>query len=54
MNLYIEALHKSLPVTIITDAGKTEFKGEATNTAVAIGPAWAEDIDSITGHLSLL
>jgi len=39
---------------LVTDAGKTEFHGEATNTVVAIGPDEAEKIDKITGHLKLL
>lgn len=42
-----------LPVVIIKDAGLTEFK-EPTLTACAIGPASAEEIDKITGHLKLL
>jgi len=39
---------------LVTDAGRTEFHGEATNTVVAIGPDEAEKIDKITGHLKLL
>jgi len=39
---------------MVTDAGKTEFKGVPTNTAVAIGPEWASKIDKITGNLKLL
>jgi len=39
---------------LITDAGKTEFHGERTNTALAIGPEWASKLDEITGHLKLL
>ncbi len=39
---------------LITDAGKTEFRGEPTNTALAIGPAWASRLEPITGHLKLL
>lgn len=34
---------------MIRDAGKTEFKGVPTRTAVAIGPAPVEAIDLITG-----
>ena len=40
--------------TLVTDAGKTEFHGEATNTVVAVGPEEVEKIDKITGHLKLL
>ncbi len=43
-----------LPVKLITDAGHTEFHGVATRTCLAIGPAWADDIDKITGNLKLL
>ena len=38
-----------IPCALITDVGKTEFNGVATNTAIAIGPAKAEEIDKITG-----
>lgn len=43
-----------LPCALITDAGLTEFNGVPTNTCCAIGPAWSEEIDAITGHLKLL
>jgi len=39
---------------LITDAGKTEFHGEPTHTALAIGPDYSEKIDKITGGLPLL
>ena len=39
---------------LITDAGKTEFKGVPTNTALAVGPDWASKLENITGHLKLL
>lgn len=39
---------------LITDAGKTEFHGEPTHTALAIGPDYSEKIDNITGGLPLL
>ncbi len=42
-----------LPYAVITDAGHTEFKGKPTLTCMAIGPAPAEKIDPITGHLKL-
>lgn len=50
---YTKAVQAGLPAAMIKDAGLTEFK-EPTNTAVAIGPAPAEHIDPITGHLKLL
>jgi PTH2 family peptidyl-tRNA hydrolase len=40
--------------SLVTDAGKTEFHGERTNTAIAVGPEWASKLDKITGHLKLL
>jgi len=43
-----------VPVALITDAGQTEFHGVPTKTCCAVGPAWVEDVDAITGALSLL
>lgn len=43
-----------IPCALITDAGKTEFHGVPTKTCCAIGPGWADDIDQITGSLTLL
>lgn len=40
-------------VYLVTDAGRTEFHGESVNTAVAVGPDWADVIDTITGDLKL-
>lgn len=54
LELYNKAKDKNLSCALITDAGLTEFNGMPTNTAIAIGPDWSDDIDSITGHLSLL
>ncbi len=39
---------------LITDSGKTEFRGVPTNTVLAVGPANRDDIDKITGNLKLL
>lgn len=44
----------NVPVAMITDAGMTEFHGVPTKTCCAVGPAWAEDVDAITGQLPLL
>lgn len=49
-----KALDAGLITTLITDAGKTEFNGVATNTCIAVGPASHEDLLPITGHLKLL
>ena len=54
LDLYHMAKDNGIVCSLITDAGLTEFHGEPTNTAIAIGPGWSDDIDSITGHLSLL
>lgn len=55
----LEAAHKAaqvrgLPTSIITDAGRTEFKGVPTRTALAIGPAEVGEIDEITGPAGLV
>lgn len=42
-----------LKTALITDAGKTEFKGP-TKTCVAIGPDKDDRIDKITGKLKML
>ena len=43
-----------IPYALITDAGKTEFNGVPTLTALAIGPENEVEIDKITSHLRLL
>ncbi|HUS29970.1 MAG TPA: aminoacyl-tRNA hydrolase [Kofleriaceae bacterium] len=43
-----------LPCALITDSGKTEFHGIPTKTCCAVGPAWSDEIDAITGGLPLL
>jgi len=42
-----------IPASIIQDAGMTEIP-PGTVTALGLGPARAEDLDRITGDLSLL
>lgn len=54
LELLEKAKEAELPCALITDAGRTEFGGIPTNTCIAIGPAYVEDIDPITGHLKLL
>lgn len=46
---YEAARAAGLPCALITDAGRTEFHGVPTRTAIAIGPAAVEEIDAITG-----
>lgn len=53
-DLYLKAKEANLPCTMIIDAGLTEFKGIPTKTCIAIGPAESEEINKITGSLSLL
>lgn len=43
------ATEAGLPCAMIEDLGFTEFHGQVTKTAVAVGPARVEDIDVITG-----
>ena len=43
-----------VPCALITDAGQTEFHGVPTKTCCAIGPAWVDEVDAITGGLTLL
>lgn len=54
LELYQKAKDKGLISSLITDAGLTEFSGVPTKTCIAIGPNWSDEIDQITGHLSLL
>ncbi len=45
-----EANRRGIPNAVITDAGKTEFKGVPTRTTVAIGPWASAEIDEVTGR----
>lgn len=54
MAVYNKAKEKGLICSLITDAGLTEFNGVPTVTCCAIGPAWSDDVDEITGKLQLL
>lgn len=54
LQVFQNATYAELPCALITDLGKTEFHGEATETCLAIGPADSAVIDKITGHLKLL
>lgn len=54
VNCYQEARRNGILCALIEDKGLTEFGGKVTITACAIGPAYPEDIDPITGHLNLL
>lgn len=52
--IHRKAVDNNLICSLIKDAGKTEFGGVPTYTAVAVGPGRANEIDKITGHLKLL
>jgi len=46
-----KALDAGLSSHLIQDSGRTEFKGQPTYTACAIGPDEVQKIDAITGNL---
>ena len=54
LEIYAKAKDKGLLCSLITDAGLTEFNGVPTKTCCAIGPAWSDEVDEITGKLQLL
>jgi PTH2 family peptidyl-tRNA hydrolase len=54
LQVYADALGANLEAYIVTDSGLTEFAGVPTRTCCAIGPDYADKIDSITGGLKLL
>ena len=54
IEIYNKAKSLKLNTSLITDAGLTEFHGEPTKTAVAVGPGVPEVVDKVTGNLKLL
>ncbi len=54
LTIYNMAVKNNIYCSLIQDAGKTEFHGVPTYTAVAVGPAENSVVDSITGQLKLL
>jgi PTH2 family peptidyl-tRNA hydrolase len=54
VEIYQQAKALGLPCSLIEDKGLTEFGGQITITACAIGPCASEKIDPLTGKLSLL
>jgi peptidyl-tRNA hydrolase len=54
IKIYDESKRRKLPVSLIEDAGLTEFHGEVTKTCLAIGPWLSDEIDEVTGSLRLL
>lgn len=53
ISVYEAAKAAGLEAHLVTDKGDTEFHGTPTQTAVAIGPDYAENIDPITKDLRL-
>lgn len=51
--IYEKAKALGMPCALIVDAGRTEFNGVPTITAVGIGPESEEFVDTVTGHLPL-
>jgi peptidyl-tRNA hydrolase, PTH2 family len=51
--VWAEASEAGLESHLVTDAGRTEFHGNPTVTAVAVGPDYDEKIDPVTRHLTL-
>jgi PTH2 family peptidyl-tRNA hydrolase len=54
LELERKAKEAKLLSALITDAGLTEFNGVPTITALAIGPAFNDELDPITKDLPLL
>jgi PTH2 family peptidyl-tRNA hydrolase len=54
LDLYQKAKDSNLLCALIQDKGNTEFHGVPTYTAVAVGPAYPDQLEPITGNLPLL
>ncbi len=55
LDAIVEKAHAAgVPVALITDAGATEFHGVPTKTCCAVGPAWIDEVDAVTGDLPLM
>ena len=53
LEIYNKAKDAGLLCSLIVDSGRTEFNGIPTTTSCAVGPAWSDELESITGHLKL-
>ncbi len=49
----IAMCNAGIPTILVKDAGLTQIAPH-TNTVLALGPASAEKLDRVTGHLKLL
>lgn len=54
LQVYQKAKDAGLLAALIVDSGLTEFNGVPTKTAVAVGPAYDDELAPITGALPLL
>lgn len=54
IDIYNKALQKGIITYLVQDYGLTEFNNEKTYTCLALEPSENEDVDEITGGLSLL
>lgn len=50
----VQCHYNQIPYATITDFGLTEFHGKLTDTCVAVGPWYSDEIDKITGDFKLL
>ncbi len=53
VDVYTQAIKAGIHACLIEDEGLTEFKGVRTKTVVSLGPWNSEDLDKITGELTL-
>ena len=54
IEVHEKAKQAGIITCLITDSGRTEFKGVATKTCCAVGPCDPSMLEGITSHLSLL
>jgi len=55
LDAVVEAARRAqVRCALIVDSGRTEFHGVPTKTCCAVGPAWSDAVDAITGDLPLL
>lgn len=54
LSLMEQAREQGLNYHLVQDLGHTEFHGQKTYTALALGPAPTPAVDALSGHLPLL